>query len=121
MVMLCWYGIVYFIGGCASPNHARWRAIQTRVLADAKQIERKKLTQEELNEAVAGLKLKWLMTEFEPTISFQSMTNWAVRLEPRPAEPYNAPPLWRLSFLDFSRAHFRTVVVGANENAQTAH
>jgi hypothetical protein len=117
IVLACWYAFVWFSQSCA-PNHIRWRAIQARVLANAKQLERKTLTQDQLVNAVAGFKLKWDMTEFKPEIAFQSDSNWTVRLEPSQTEPYNVPLWWRIAFLDFSKAHFRTVEVGANEDAR---
>jgi hypothetical protein len=51
IVVTCWYAFVLFGRSC-TPTHARWRAIQARVLADAKQIERRSFTRQELDEAV---------------------------------------------------------------------
>lgn len=118
-VLLCWFAFVCWFNFQA-PNHARWRAIQTRVHTDAKRLERKVLTRHQLADALSGLKLKWDMTEFKPQVSFESETNWVVRLEPDPATPYNMPVWLRLCLLDFSRARFIMIELGSNRDAQQA-
>jgi len=119
IIIACWYVFVFFSRSCAL-THARWRAIQTRLLADAKQIERKRFSQQELAKAIGDLKLEWSLTTFQPVTHFGNETNWIVRLEPSPADPYNLPVWWRVALLDFSRAHFKAITVGPNEDAQQA-
>lgn len=118
VAIACWYALVFLGRGCVSPQPVRWRAIQTVTLAEAKRIARKSFSQQELANAVGSLKLKRSMTTFHPEVTYQNETNWAVRLKPSPATPYNLPVWWRVVFLDFTRAQFKTITVGANEDAQ---
>ena len=120
IVLLCWFAFVCHFN-FAAPDHVRWRAIQTCVHGDAKRLERKVLTRQQLADALSGLKLKWDMTEFKPQVSFESETNWLVRLEPDPATPYNMPVWLRLCLLDFSRARFGMIEFGSNRDAQQAN
>jgi hypothetical protein len=120
IVLVCWYAVVVWFWGFGAPSHVRWRAIQTNVHADAKRLEYKVLTHQQLSDALASLKLKWNLTEFKPQVFFENETNWFVRLEPEPATPFNMPAWWRVLLLDFSRARFKAVEFGSNKDAQRA-
>lgn len=102
--------------GAASRNG--WIVIQARVYYDAKRIAGKSLTEQQLSNAIAGIKLKWPITEFEPHITYFNETNWMVRLIPTKPNPLNWSILLEPTLWNYSRAQFSTIEIRSNGSAQ---
>lgn len=96
--------------------YARPHAIAANVAQAAQRLQGKALSRSQLADALAQTKLRWGMTEYVPEVSFGNETNWSVRFVPEPSRPYNLPLWGRLLFMDFSRAEFDVVEVGATIN-----